>query len=379
MAILTCNEYFRLKSSRMIQFKSPFRTSSRSTVYWIVAVSFLVVIMYYCVFKHKDNTKELGFLENVKNFLLKTKQRDKQYLANEKSYLEEKAKNLKILCYTMTIMANIKTKAVAVNNTWGTRCTKLVFITPEPSSSLHTLQVDVQEGRSHLTDKTVKTLKVLYRTYKNDFDWFYKCDDDVFIVMENLRHLLAKHESRVPVYIGHQFRVRTKQGYLSGGAGYAINRRALEMINAEGFDVPGRCDVSGKDEDLDIGRCFAKIGVKIYSTVDTQGRQSFHPFGFQRAFYGHEGGEVYYVSRPYETGPGCCSEFTVSYHYVTPEEMYLIEFLLYHTQIYGRHSTARDKEIFTDKEAVIADKAPNEVLLTPKYIWHYLYRYSVFE
>lgn len=78
-------------------------------------------------------------------------------------------------------------------------------------------------------------------------------------------------------------------------------------------------------------------------------------------------------------GPGCCSEFTVSYHYVTPEEMYLIEFLLYHTQIYGRHSTARDKEIFTDKEAVIADKAPNEVLLTPKYIWHYLYRYSVFE
>lgn len=198
-------------------------------------------------------------------------------------------------------MANIKTKAVAVNNTWGTRCTKLVFITPEPSSSLHTLQVDVQEGRSHLTDKTVKTLKVLYRTYKNDFDWFYKCDDDVFIVMENLRHLLAKHESRVPVYIGHQFRVRTKQGYLSGGAGYAINRRALEMINAEGFDVPGRCDVSGKDEDLDIGRCFAKIGVKIYSTVDTQGRQSFHPFGFQRAFYGHEGGEVYYVSRPYET------------------------------------------------------------------------------
>ena len=222
-------------------------------------------------------------------------------LHNEKSYLEEKAKRLRILCYTMTVPANLRTKAIAVNNTWGARCTKLVFVTPEPSSSLHTMQVDVQEGRGHLTDKTVKTLIALYKTYKNDFDWFYKCDDDVYIIMENLRHLLAQHDSYVPVYLGHQFRVMTKQGYLSGGAGYAINRKALEMINVNGFQVSDTCQISGKDEDLDIGKCFEKIGVKVYSTVDAFGRQAFHPFGFQKAFFGHEGGENYYVSRPYET------------------------------------------------------------------------------
>lgn len=78
-------------------------------------------------------------------------------------------------------------------------------------------------------------------------------------------------------------------------------------------------------------------------------------------------------------GPECCSEFTVSFHYVTPEDMYLMEFLLYHARIFGRHSTAKGKEIFTTQEAVISDKAPNEVLLSPKYIWHYLFRYSRFE
>lgn len=55
---------------------------------------------------------------------------------------------------------------------------------------------------------------------------------------------------------------------MSGGVGYVINRRVFEMINVEGFDVLGRCDVFGKDEDFDIGRCFAKIGVKIYFIVD---------------------------------------------------------------------------------------------------------------
>ncbi|XP_078310252.1 glycoprotein-N-acetylgalactosamine 3-beta-galactosyltransferase 1-like isoform X2 [Crassostrea virginica] len=361
----------------MIHFKNPFRTN-RSTVTAILAV-FILIVFIFLVIRQKENAKSAKFLENVKNFLMKIVKEDKKYLHNEKSYLEEKAKRLRILCYTMTVPANLRTKAIAVNNTWGARCTKLVFVTPEPSSSLHTMQVDVQEGRGHLTDKTVKTLIALYKTYKNDFDWFYKCDDDVYIIMENLRHLLAQHDSYVPVYLGHQFRVMTKQGYLSGGAGYAINRKALEMINVNGFQVSDKCQISGKDEDLDIGKCFEKIGVKVYSTVDAFGRQAFHPFGFQKAFFGHEGGETYYVSRPYETGPNCCSEFTVSFHYVTPEEMYLMEFLLYHTKIYGRHFAPKKNKIFSNKEAVIPNKAANEVLLIPKFIWHHLYRYSRFE
>ncbi|XP_062586868.1 glycoprotein-N-acetylgalactosamine 3-beta-galactosyltransferase 1-like [Saccostrea cucullata] len=362
----------------MIRCKNPLRDLPQSKIGGLLA-SFIFIFLIYKGFLEEDNKETLKYLEIVKRFFLNVKQKDKIYLDREKSYLDEKAKKLRILCYTMTVPANMQTKAVAVNNTWGARCTKLIFVTPEPSSTLYTMQVDVKEGRSYLTDKTVKTLIAIYKTYRNDYDWFFKCDDDVFIIMENLRLLLAKHESHVPVYLGHQFRLLTKQGYLSGGAGYAINRKALEMINEEGFQVSGKCEVSGKDEDLDIGRCFGNLGVKIYSTVDTQGRQAFHPFGFQRAFYGHKGGEIYYVSRPYNTGPDCCSEFTVSFHYVTPEEMYLMEFLLYHTRIYGRHSVAKDKEIFTNKEAVIPDKAPNEVLLTPKFIWHHLFRYSRFE
>ncbi|XP_056006098.1 glycoprotein-N-acetylgalactosamine 3-beta-galactosyltransferase 1-like isoform X5 [Ostrea edulis] len=362
----------------MIRWKNPFHSTTRAKLCGPVIFLIAMILIYRCFHQEKDTTN-LRFLENVKKFLLNIKERDKKYLVNEKSYLEEKARKLRILCYTMTIPSNMQTKAVAVNNTWGTRCTKLVFVTQKPSSSFDTMQVDVQEGRSYLTDKTVKTLIALYKTYRNDYDWFFKCDDDVYIIMENLRHLLAKHDSHIPVYLGHQFRLFTTQGYLSGGAGYAMNRRALEKINEDGFQVSGKCDISGKDEDLDIGHCFEKLGVKVYSTIDSHKRQSFHPFGFQRAFYGHVGGEMFYVSRPYKTGPECCSEFTVSFHYVTPEDMYLMEFLLYHARIFGRHSTAKGKEIFTTQEAVISDKAPNEVLLSPKYIWHYLFRYSRFE
>ena len=56
-----------------------------------------------------------------------------------------------------------------------------------------------------------------------------------------------------------------------------------------------------------------------------------------------------------------------------------MEFLLYHTKIYGRHFAPKKNKIFSNKEAVIPNKAANEVLLIPKFIWHHLYRYSRFE
>ena len=54
-------------------------------------------------------------------------------------------------------------------------------------------------------------------------DWFLKTDDDTYVVVENLRHLIKDYNASDPTYIGlkfiHHEYTKHKEGYMSGGAG----------------------------------------------------------------------------------------------------------------------------------------------------------------
>lgn len=106
-----------------------------------------------------------------------------------------------------------------------------------------------------------------------------KADDDTYVIVENLRYMLMAHSPDEPVYFGCKFKPFTKQGYMSGGAGYVLSREALKKFVNEGLKDPKKCSPNeGGAEDVEIGKCLEKIGVKAGDSRDAEGYHRFMPF-----------------------------------------------------------------------------------------------------
>lgn len=63
------------------------------------------------------------------------------------------------------------------------------------------------ENRGMLWEKTRQALIYAYKNHYDDFDFFMKADDDTYVIVENLRFLLSKHDPNTPFLMGRRFNV----------------------------------------------------------------------------------------------------------------------------------------------------------------------------
>ena len=252
----------------------------------------------------------------------------------------------RVLCWVLTGPTTIDTRGAAILETWGPKCDRLLFMTSEHDKSTLKGKValpGVGEGRKELVSKSREAWTYVHEHYANQYDWFYKCDDDTYTVVENLKFMLSFLDPAQPFLLGMTLRMpRVKFLWVSGGAGYVLSRAALHKVTRK---IKAGCMENPKQphEDKLVSVCARRAHIRLVSSLDQYGKSRIMPLAPELHLVDGAIAKSdfkwvlkYAAGKRKEIeGKDCCSDLAISFHYIQPAYQRILNYLIYNLHPFG--------------------------------------------
>ncbi|CAD5213388.1 unnamed protein product [Bursaphelenchus xylophilus] len=234
-----------------------------------------------------------------------------------------------ILCIIHTSKGSHKTRLAVILDTWAKKCDDVLVFTDAPLEyDVPHVYFPMMNTRDHSWEKIRRVFRFAFEDMEKKYDWYLRADDDAYVLVDNARTLVKEHDPEKPAVLGYRWGFFEPRGYVDGGV-YIVSRAGMKVFNDIMKNDTICPDFHRAEEDQEISRCLAKVGVYPVDTRDKLGRERFHHFHIdefkskylvefikQNSFYG------------YKKFPEAISDTTVSFHHLTPYEMKVMDYLL---------------------------------------------------
>ena len=208
---------------------------------------------------------------------VRQKQKSTGLHSRPKTLAEELGGNMRqpLFVGVVTSKQLLLTRGRAINSTWGSKLGKaLKFFSSEgtPSHNLPVVSLPGTDDTYPPQKKVYRMLKYMYDHYINEYNWFMRADDDVYIRVAPLVQFLNTLDPSTDLYIGQpgigkaedweRIRLYPNEHYCMGGPGVVLSRSLLIKL-APHLDECLTNVVVSWNEDLEVGRCIMRrLGVQ---------------------------------------------------------------------------------------------------------------------
>lgn len=189
-----------------------------------------------------------------------------------------------LLVGVITAEKYLISRAKTLYETWGKEMTKLIFFVAAdckvPSHLQTVLPIVKLDGVSDQTyppqRKVFTMLKYMYDHFIDEYDWFMRADDDVYIRSGAFEELLGKLDPQQKIYLGRagmgkaedlkRLQLLPHEKYCMGGPGVVLSQSALrvlaphlEMCLSAIVHHNKHSDMPWYNEDVELGRCVSRV------------------------------------------------------------------------------------------------------------------------